>query len=223
MGIFGFLKIALGTANIMRERQALAAELAALPMAAFIPRWIALRSSAAGLGRPQVRPPATQLQLVTARARLGLTLPAELQDFLRVTDGITWVGSFNEQPIASADVLAFGSATSLAASVRAHWESEGRETEDPMGLQVFNESLVEIMADAHDKLLPFSDLDDFLVLQPLHEGQAVAMIARPHKYYPAGTVLRIEGNGATRHGTLRAWLASDATLLASPESLKAAR
>ena len=71
------------------------------------------------------------------------------------------------------------------------------------------------MADDHDQLLPFTDFDEMLVLEPWSNGQSTVMIAKPHKHYPAGTVLDIESGSATRHATLRQSLAEFAAAITS--------
>lgn len=216
-GIFRMFRVAARTASHMKEMKKLAAETAALPMPEFVARWSAMYKEYGGHIGIALRSPAKRMDIVKAQARLGIELPEELKMFYAQANGFEWTGESESPPFASAETLDFGAAAKppLSQVLRTACAEDDEEEGEPMGVKVFTPDLASLMADDHDKLLPFTDFDEMLVLEPWREGQATVMIAKAHKHYPAGTVLDIEGGTATRHATLRQSLAEFASAMTS--------
>jgi hypothetical protein len=78
---------------------------------------------------------------------------------------------------------------------------------------VLSTSLVKLMANAAEHVLPFDALDAMLALERPDGARGAVMLAEPLGAMSAGTVLDVEGCSATRYGSLRAWLAMPAAML----------
>ncbi len=213
MGLFSLLRVAFGTARAIRHSRKHVNALAELPMPDFIPRWVESMSSVADVPHPALRSAVPAAYIAEAEQRLAARLPDELKALYAITDGIDWsAADYHDDFVRIADLKPSAAySPSLSEQLRGEWERYGRDDGEPEGLTVFSESLVKIMTNKPEFMLPFDDVDDMLALEAPASGNGVVIVSKSHRLLPVGTVLGVENLSATRYGNIRSWLASATT------------
>jgi len=216
MGIFAFLRIAFRTKRMLDQSKKQAKALGELPLPEFIPKWLEQMSSATDNTYPILRPPALASEIADAEQRLGMPLPDELKEFYTLCDGIDWSSaSYREDFVRISELKpSCQHKPPLRMQLRKEWETWGRDDGLPEGLQVFSGNLLKLMADAHEFVLPFTDVDEMLALETPASGSGILIVTRPHRLLPRGTILEVENLSATLHDTIRSWLAESASTIA---------
>ncbi len=207
-GAYKALRIVFGTSETIHAKRNDAKKLATLPMAQLVPLLMArLNGSAAGWKG--------QLRLPAAYSAIDVNLPAEVEEFYRVCDGIASLSGDFPLQILPRSALRLGTQHDklLSAHLRKYWLKHGRASGEREAVQVFPANdLLALLADQEELLLPFSALDQCVPLGSPSDGIYPLLLVSPMAGMPAGTILEVEGQSATRYSNFQSWLAHFATL-----------
>ncbi|HEY5995096.1 MAG TPA: SMI1/KNR4 family protein [Gallionellaceae bacterium] len=220
MGIFAAFRALNETRKTLKKSAKEEDALRALPMAEFLPRWAGLLSGATG-GGPVFHKAAAHADLDLAEQRLGWPLPPELREFYLNANGIDWPMEGYRKNLPSASEIRLSSAyvPALSAQLLDSWQSWGRDEGEPKGIKVFSTSLLDLMADRYECVIPFSEVDGMLSLDAPESGDGAVLVVNSNRHFPIGTVLEVENLTATRYDGIRQWLASGTGTIAGISAL----
>ena len=215
--LFTMGKVLVKTAKSVRSNRNDAAELALRPMPEVLEAWLASSNRLPELWSATTRLPATEDQLVVTERRLGATLPPDIRDFYRLTDGLeakTGTDPFPSPFVGVGALIPCGQhRPPLSQQCDAQWKEWGEEQEEPRALRIFPNNMRNILTDEDEGEISFAEADGWIALEIPRDAGCLAFELRGGLKYPAGTVFEVENLQATRYGNLREWFAYRATML----------